>query len=70
MGAKTFQPVNRNGAQRGFRPIVQYFGKRLKNTKIIEDNGLGAVITDDFILVPNPRQYDANKKYVVTFSAE
>ena len=69
-GADSFKPVNTNGAQRGWRPIVQHFSKRLKNPTIISDNGLNAVVADDFILVPNPRIYDTSKKYVVTFKAE
>ena len=67
---KSFHPVNTNGAQRGWRPIVQHFGKRLKNIEIINDSGLNAVVADDFILVPNPRNYDAAKNYVVKFKAD
>ena len=67
---KSFHPVNTNGAQRGWRPIVQHFSKRFKNIEIIDDSGLNAVVTDDFILVPNPRTYDSSKKYVVKFKAD
>jgi hypothetical protein len=69
-GAKSFSPVNTNGAQRGWRPIIQHFNKRLKNIELIDDSELEAVIVDDFILVPNPRKYDPEKKYVVKFKAD
>ena len=69
-GPKSFTPVNTNGAQRGWRPIVQHFESRLKNIEIIEDNGLNAVVEDDFILIPNPKSYNPEKQYKVTFKAE
>ena len=69
-GENSFTPVNTNGAQRGWRPIIHHFPKRLKNIKLINDNGLNAVIADDFILIPNPRKYHADKNYIVTFEAE
>ncbi len=69
-GADSFKPVNTNGAQRGWRPIVHWLPTRLKNIQIVSDNGLKPVITDDFLLVPNPRTYDATKNYRVVFKAE
>ncbi len=69
-GAKSFSPVNENGAQRGWRPIVQFLPQRVKDVKIIDDGGLNAVVADDFILVPNPRVYDEAKAYQVKFSAK
>ena len=67
---KSFHPVNTNGAQRGWRPIVQHFSNRLKNIEIIDDSGLNAVVTDNFILVPNPKNYDPAKNYSIKFKAE
>ena len=51
-GDDSFKPINTNGAQRGWRPIVQLLPKRLKGIKIIEGDDLKPVITDDFILIP------------------
>ncbi len=69
-GASSFEPVNTNGAQRGWRPVVQFLPHRVKNVTVIEDSDLSAVVTDDFVLVPNPRKYEPTKSYVVKFKAE
>ncbi len=69
-GEKSFHPVNTNGAQRGWRPIVAFLPYRVKNISVVEDNGLNPVIQDDFVLVPNPREYDGNRNYVVKFKAD
>ncbi|MDP7286698.1 MAG: hypothetical protein QGH94_01760, partial [Phycisphaerae bacterium] len=34
-GAATFEPINTNGAQRGYRPIVAYLPHRIKDVKIV-----------------------------------
>ena len=69
-GEKSFTPVNTNGAQRGWRPIVAFLPYRVGEIELIEDSGLKPVITDDFILIPNPRQYDPAKAYIVKFKAK
>jgi zinc protease len=69
LGAKTFAPVNKNGSQRGGRPIIQFLPEQLKDVKILEGVELNPVITDDFILVPNPTVCDPARKYRVVFSA-
>lgn len=69
-GEKSFEPVNTNGAQRGWRPIVQFLPQRVKDVKIVDDGDLSPVIADDFILVPNPRVYDKSKTYQVKFTAK
>lgn len=68
-GDESFQPVNTNGAQRGWRPIVHWLPERVKDVKIISGEEFQPLVTDDFILVPNPRTCDSSVKYVVTFSA-
>jgi hypothetical protein len=68
-GADSFKPVNTNGSQRGGRPFIAFFPKRLGNVKIIEGAELNLVITDNFILLPNPGVCDPQKKYRVVFSA-
>ncbi len=69
IGAKSFDPVNTNGSQRGWRPIVGFFPKRLKDIEVVEGADLKPVIADDFILVPNPRKCDPERKYRVVFRA-
>jgi len=36
----------------------------------VAGKALNPVVTDDFILVPNPRECDQNRKYVVRFRAK
>ncbi len=57
-GEKSFAPVNRNGSQRGGRPILQFLPARVAEVEIIEGKELHPVITDDFILIPNPGKGD------------
>ena len=68
-GGDSFKPVNTNGAQRGWRPIVELLDDRISNVKIIEGADLNPVITDDFILIPNPRTVDPSRQYRVRFTA-
>jgi hypothetical protein len=68
-GAKTFAPINQNGSQRGGRPIVQFLPQRVRDVQIVEGAELKPVITDDFILVPNPVTCDPATKYRVVFRA-
>jgi len=69
-GENTFSPVNKNGSQVGGRPILQFLPHRVREVRIIEGNEYEPVITDDFILVPNPGTCDPAKKYIVRFRAK
>ena len=70
-GVKTFEPINTNGSQRGHRPIVAYLPHRIriKDMKIIKGADLKPTITDDFLLIPNPRRCDPKKSYKLIFTA-
>ena len=68
-GSESFQPVNTNGAQRGWRPIVELLDHRIRDIRIVDDGGLNPVVTDDFVLIPNPRIVEPSRKYRVTFTA-
>jgi len=68
-GKKSFEPINTNGSQRGWRPIVHYFSERIGNFEILEGGELKPVLTDDFILIPNPKSCDPTKDYKVVFKA-
>jgi hypothetical protein len=70
-GLTSFEPVNRNGAQRGGRPFVQFLPRRIDTTslKVVSGGDLKPVIMDDFILVPNPRKCDLQRDYKVVFRA-
>lgn len=70
MGSRSFEPVNTNGAQRGWRPIVQLLDRRIQNVAMISGDDLEVVVADDFILVPNPRVVDQNREYVIKFTAQ
>ena len=56
-GARSFEPINTNGSQRGGRPIVQLLPHRIdaESVKIVEGAELKPVVTDNFVLVPLPR---------------
>ncbi len=69
-GADSFQPINNNGSQRGGRPFVAFLPHRVTDVRILEGADLNPVVTDDFILVPNPRVCDPAKRYRVVFQAK
>ena len=68
-GDQTFAPINTNGSQRGGRPIIAFFPHRVKHVKIVEGEDLKPVITENFILVPNPHTCDAARHYRIVFEA-
>ena len=69
-GSKSFATVNNNGSQRGGRPIVAFLPNRVSDVQIIKGGQLSPLITDDFILVPRPKQHDGKSPLVVTFKAK
>ena len=69
-GAKSFATVNNNGSQRGGRPIVAFLPNRVSDVQIIKGGQLSPEITDDFILVPRPKQHDGKSPLVVRFKAK
>ena len=69
-GEASFKPINTNGSQRGGRPIIQFLPHRVKHVEIVEGADLNPVVTDDFLLVPNPVECDPNKNYRVSFRAQ
>ena len=71
-GAESFQPLNKNGSQRGGRPIVQFLPRRInpRSIHIEEGETLKPVIAGRFLLVPNPGKCDPAKTYRVVFRAE
>lgn len=64
-GARSFEPINTNGSQRGWRPIVVFLPKRLASPQVTEGADLGAVAADDFVLIPRPRTCEEGKVYRV-----
>jgi zinc protease len=68
-GAKTFEPINTNGSQRGGRPIIEYLPSRIKAARVLEGAELNPVITENFILIPNPRECQPGRPYRVVFRA-
>lgn len=69
-GADSFRPINSNGAQRGWRPFVAFLPHRVTDVRIIEGADLSPVVTDNFVLVPNPGPCDPAKPYRVAFQAK
>ena len=55
-GSASWEAVNRNGSQRGGRPIIQYLPKRIDPAQVtvLAGKEFEPVIADDFLLVPLP----------------
>jgi hypothetical protein len=69
-GAKSFEPANTNGSQRGWRPMIHYLPFRIGKAEILKGADLDPVVTDNFILLPNPRKWDSGRVYRIEFRAE
>ena len=71
-GAATFAPVNKNGSQRGGRPIIQFFDQRIDPTSVVITSGaeLKPVIADDFMLIPLPATGTMQERMKVVFTAK
>jgi len=70
-GADSWKAVNRNGSQRGGRPIVAFLPQRINpaTVKITEGKEHQPVIADDFVLVPLPAEGAAAQPVRVVFTA-
>lgn len=70
-GARSFEPINKNGSQRGGRPIVQLLPHRIAagSVKIVEGVELEPLVTDNFLLLPQPRGGEPKASYRVVFEA-
>ena len=66
-GPESFMPVNKNGVQRGHRPFVAFFEQRLEDIRIVSGLEHDPVITDNFILVPNPPNRKTAKQIKIVF---
>ena len=68
-GERTFQPINTNGSQRGGRPLFQFLPHRIEasSVRIVAGADLAPLITDNFVLVPLPSQFDPARQYQVIF---
>ena len=69
-GAQTFQPINTNGSQRGYRPIIQFLPHRIRDVELVAGQDLNAVIADDFVLIPVPRGDVVAERYRLSFRAK
>ncbi len=69
-GDDSFKPINTNGSQRGWRPIVHWLPQRVSDVKIISGSDLNPLVADDFVLIPNPRECDLAKSYKIVFAAK
>ncbi len=70
LGQETFAPRNTNGSQRGGRPIFVFLPHRVRQVQVVEGQELRPLITDNFLLIPNPQVCDPQRVYRVVFRAE
>jgi hypothetical protein len=67
-GPDSFKPASTNGSQRGGRPIFAFLPHRVKNVSVTAGAEWKPVVTDNFVLVPQPA--DGGKAIKVVFTAE
>jgi hypothetical protein len=70
LGDSSFEPVNKNGSQRGGRPFIQFLPERIRDAEILVGKELNPLISDNFVLIPNPGECDPNKIYRIKFKAK
>jgi len=68
-GVDSFKPINMNGSQRGWRAIVHWLPERVTDIRVIKGTEFKPVITDDCVLLPNPRECAPSVTYEVVFTA-
>ncbi|GAB4139072.1 MAG: hypothetical protein Kow0040_26860 [Thermogutta sp.] len=70
-GEESFQPLNRNGSQRGGRPLIAFLPHRIRpnSVNITEGRRFHPLVTDDFILVPNSAAREVGGPFRVVFRA-
>jgi zinc protease len=66
-GEESFATVNRNGSQRGGRPLVRFLPRRFARLELLEGAGWKPVLGDDFVLLPRPAK--TSGKIVLRFKA-
>ena len=69
-GAASFDTICDNGSQRGGRPMIQFFPRRLVPGRILEGAEWNPVLADDFLLFPHPGPCDPARAYRVVFEAD
>ena len=69
-GHESYLPVNENGVQRGYRPFVSFFEKRLEDIHIVSGSEHKPTITDTFILVPNYPFTKGTQEIKIVFKAK
>lgn len=62
---RKFQPSDPNGSQRGGRPIFEFLPRRLGKCQIVEGAEFEPVITENFILIPQPSKPDLDEFKIV-----
>ncbi|MCX7872630.1 MAG: hypothetical protein N2487_05035 [Verrucomicrobiae bacterium] len=62
---RRFQLVDSNGSQRGGRPIFEFLPRRVGRCRVIEGNEFEPVITENFILVPQPAKGELTEFKIV-----
>lgn len=70
LGTKSFQLLNPNGSQRGGRPAIEFLPHRVKHVTIVDGKNLSPVVSDNFVLLPLPREPELNRQYRVVFTAQ
>lgn len=70
LGPESYQPVNRNGVQRGYRPFIAFFDQRIGSAEILSGKEWNPLITDNFILVPNPPNKKPAEPIEIVFRAK
>ena len=53
-GAATFAPVDKNGSERGGRPLVAFLPRHAAGWEVVAGQEWQPVAADDFVLLPNP----------------
>lgn len=69
-GTNSFAVLDPNGSQRGGRPVLQYLPRRIGPVTIVEGAEWKPIVTDDFVLVPQPGKSGPAWPCRIVFRAE
>ena len=67
-GDKSFELIDPNGSERGYRPFFQFFPTRVADPQIVSGAEFNPVVVDNFVLVPQTEKTTPDKPIVIQVS--
>ena len=67
-GDKSFELIDPNGSERGYRPFFQFFPTRVADPRLVSGGEFRPIVVDNFILVPQTERTSTGKPITIQVS--